>query len=121
MLYAGELLGIAAMAAAKTSIVVLSDRVAPRKPLQYYTMLGLIAVWTVFAIFGTAFQCSLPRPWIVAPSTCPRHADLQYAIIVFNIVSDALLAVWIWPTLWRLLMDTSRRLTVITLFGSRLV
>ncbi|ORY19758.1 hypothetical protein BCR34DRAFT_551640 [Clohesyomyces aquaticus] len=119
--YAGELTGITAMAWAKASVVLLSDRVAPRKPLPFYLMLGLIGAWTVFSIFATAFQCPLPHPWVYVPSKCPSHGNLQYPIITLNILTDALLATWILPTLWKLLMDLERRVTVIVLFGSRFI
>ncbi|KAF2192734.1 hypothetical protein K469DRAFT_654560 [Zopfia rhizophila CBS 207.26] len=121
MMYGGQLTGIAAMALAKTSVVFLSDRVAPQEPRPYYIMLGLVAIWTILSIFATAFQCSLPHPWVYVPSKCPSHGNLQYPIIVLNIVTDALLATWILPTVWGLIMETGKRVTVIVLFGSRLV
>ncbi|KAF2467216.1 uncharacterized protein BDR25DRAFT_305654 [Lindgomyces ingoldianus] len=121
MMYAAEMMGIAAMAWAKTSVVLLSDRVAPRPPVPFYLMLGLIAVWTIFSIFATAFQCSLPHPWVYVPSECPSRGSLQYPIIILNIITDAILATWILPTLWKLLMDVERRITVIVLFGSRFI
>lgn len=114
-------MGIAAMASAKTSVVLLSDRVAPRETRPYWLMLGSVAAWTVFATFATAFQCSVPRPWVFHPSLCPSHGNLQYPIIIFNVITDAILATWILPTLRKLLMDTDKRATVMVLFGSRLL
>lgn len=120
-MYVAELLGIAAQASAKVSVVLLSDRVAPRESRSYFFMLGLVAMWTVFAFFATAFQCPLPEPWVFNPSACPTHGNLYYPIIIFNIVTDALLAAWILPTLWSLLLETNKRLTVVVLFGSRII
>jgi hypothetical protein len=121
MMYIAELTGIVAMFFAKTSIVLLSHRVAPREPRPYFFMLGLIALWAVFSIFGIAFQCGLPHPWVYVPSQCSTRGNLLYPIIIFNIITDALLATWILPTLSRLLMDTGKRMTVIILFGARLM
>ena len=121
MMYAAELTGIVAMFFAKTSVVLLSHRVAPREPRPYFFMLGLIASWAIFSIFGITFQCGLPHPWVYVPSQCPARGNLLYPIIIFNILTDALLATWILPTLSRLLMDTGKRMTVIILFGARLV
>lgn len=120
-MYAGELLAIAAMASAKTSVVLLSDRVAPQETRSYNIMLGLVAFWSTFSIFGIAFQCGLPEPWVYIPDDCPTKGYLYYPVIILNILTDAVLAVWILPTLWKLLMDTGKRVTVMVLFGLRLV
>ncbi|KAF2867083.1 hypothetical protein BDV95DRAFT_610967 [Massariosphaeria phaeospora] len=121
MLYAAELTGVFAMASAKTSVVLLSDRVAPREARSYYLMLGMVAVWTIFSTFALAFQCSLPDPWTFTRENCPSRGNLYYPIIIFNIITDALLATWILPTLRKLLMPTNKRVTVMLLFGARLV
>lgn len=121
MMYAAELSGIFAMFSAKTSIVLLSHRVAPREPRPYFFMLGLVAFWAVFSILGIAFQCGLPHPWVYVPSQCPSRGNLLYPIILLNFLTDALLATWILPTLSRLLMDTGKRMTVMVLFSARLV
>lgn len=120
-MYAGELLSIAAMASAKTSAVLLSDRVAPRDSHPYYGMLGLIAFWGAFSFLAIALQCGIPDPWAFAPDRCPSKGALYYPIISLNIVTDGLLALWILPTVWKLLMNHRDRITVIALFGSRLM
>jgi hypothetical protein len=120
-MYAAELTGILAMVSAKSSIVLLSHRVAPREPRPFFFMLGLVTSWGIFSVFGVAFQCGLPRPWVYVPSQCPSRGNLLYPIIIFNIITDALLATWILPTLSRLLMDTGKRMTVMILFSARLV
>lgn len=120
-MYAGELLSVVAMASAKMSVLVLSDRVAPRKERFYNGMRALILFWTTFSIFAIAFQCGLPKPWVYDPDDCPTKGYVYYPIIILNIVTDGILATWILPTLWNLLMDTGKRMTVMLLFGSRLV
>ncbi|KAF2731045.1 hypothetical protein EJ04DRAFT_21873 [Polyplosphaeria fusca] len=120
-LYSAELIGVAAMTAAKASVVFLSDRVAPRSPRPYYLMLVLVGVWSVFSTFAIAFQCGLPSPWVTAPPICPSAAALSYPIVILNLLTDFLLATWILPTLWKLLMETDKRVTVMVLFGSRLI
>lgn len=120
-LYAAELMGIAAMTAAKISVVLLSDRVAPQKPRPFYTMIIVVSIWAIFSIFADAFQCGLPDPWRYIPSECSRGANVMYPIIIGNILTDILVTVWILPTLWRLLMEVSKRVKVMALFGSRLI
>ncbi|KAF2709736.1 hypothetical protein K504DRAFT_347471, partial [Pleomassaria siparia CBS 279.74] len=121
MMWVAELTGIVAMTFAKTSITLLSHRVSPRKPYQYYSMLGIVAIWSMLSLFGIGFQCGVPHPWVYVPSNCPGRRVLLYPIIVLNILTDALLALWIVPTLIRLLMDTGKRVTVVILFGARLL
>ena len=118
-MYAGQLLSIVAMAFAKLSVVLLSDRVAPRETHARKAMLALVGFWALFAILAIAFQCGLPEPWVFAPQHCTTKGALYYPIIILNILTDTLLTVWILPTVWKLLMDTSTRITVMCLFGSR--
>jgi hypothetical protein len=84
-------------------------------------MLASVTAWLIFAFFATAFQCPLPQPWDVEPSRCPSHYKLQYPIIGFNVFTDALLAMWILPTLSMLLMDSGKRGSVLFLFGARIL
>ena len=121
MTYTASLMGITAMAAAKASVVLLSDRVAPSSPRQRYTILALISLWFVSSIFAQAFQCPTPQPWVYIPKRCDSRPGLLYTIIVTNIVTDVLVASWILPTLWKLLMNMERRVKVIFLFSTRLV
>jgi hypothetical protein len=121
MLYIASLMGIVAMASAKASVVLLSDRVVPGTPRQRYSILAIIFLWTVFAIFATAFQCVTPQTWVYVPSECSTRGGLVYSTIIGNILSDALVATYILPTLWKLLMNMEKRIKVIFLFGSRLM
>lgn len=121
MIFTGQYLGIAAMACAKTSAVLLSDGIVPQEPRRYYVMLSIIGTWALFSVLAVSFQCQLPRPWVFVPSKCSTHGDLQYPIIIGNLLTDALLAVWIIPTIWKLLMDLRKRVIVIVLFGTRLI
>jgi hypothetical protein len=109
------------MTAAKASVVFLSDRVAPRTRGPYVAMLSLVAIWSVYSFFAIAFRCALPRPWTLEPSECPSSGPLQYPVVILNLITDFMLATWILPTLWKLLMDTDKRVTVMALFGSRLL
>ena len=121
MMFTGQYLGIAAMACAKTSAVLLSDGIVPQEPRRYYTMLSIIGTWALFSVLAVSFQCQLPHPWVFVPSKCSTHGDLQYPIIIGNLLTDALLAIWILPTIWKLLMSLAKRLIVMVLFGARLM
>ena len=120
-MFTGQYLGIVAMACAKTSTVLFSHGIVPHESRRYYAMLSIIGTWVLFSILAVSFQCQLPRPWVFVPSKCSTHGDLQYPIIIGNLLTDALLAIWILPTIWKLLMDLGKRVIVMVLFGARLM
>ncbi|KAF2659216.1 hypothetical protein K491DRAFT_689340 [Lophiostoma macrostomum CBS 122681] len=118
--YAAELMSVAAIGTAKANVIMLCDRIATARARSYYIVLAVVTAWFVFALLATAFQCPLPQPWNVYPSRCPSHYRIQYPIIGLNVLTDALLAMWILPTLSMLLMDSSKRGSVLFLFGARI-
>jgi hypothetical protein len=120
-MYAIQFLGLAAMAFAKTSVAILSRRVLARPHLFSSAILSVIAGWVLFSCFVVAFPCHLPRPWIYIPSQCSTLSKLLYPVIVFNIVTDALLAFWLIPFVSRLNIPLKKRLSVCCLFGVRLM
>ncbi|OCK78965.1 hypothetical protein K432DRAFT_355802 [Lepidopterella palustris CBS 459.81] len=121
VMFTGQYLGVAAMASAKAAVLLLSDRIAPQEPRNYYTVLLIIGIWALFSVLSVSFQCQLPDPWVYIPSKCSTHGNLQYPIIIGNQLTDALLATWILPTIWKLLMDKDKRIAVMVLFGTRII
>lgn len=121
--YAINFLAITAMAFAKVSILLLFRRIMSqsRAVQAFVTIATLIGIYFVFSIFATAFQCGASHAWVVQPATCPTHGDMKYGIIGLNMLTDIMLAVWILPSLWKLQMNLQNRLTVISLFGARLI
>lgn len=121
--YIDQFLAITAMTLAKTSLVLLFRRIMSKGHVTnlYLTLTLLVLVYFIFGIFATAFQCRLPDPWTMDLARCPTHGRLLYAIIALNIVTDAVLAVWILPSVWRLNMDRNSRKVVVTLFASRVM
>ncbi len=76
--YASTLLYILTIALAKASTLLLISRLATAK-LHLRTvqaLSGVVISWTIAAIFGSAFQCEMPRPWHFLSTSC------------FNIVCD---------------------------------
>ena len=109
------------MAAAKMSFVMLYKRIAPSSRHSYYGLLMAVSFFTVFGLFTSAFQCPLPHPWVFEPAHCSSHGPLQYLLIVLNIVTDAMLAVGFLPTIWTLNMAKATKISVMVLFGSRIM
>lgn len=119
--YIAQLLAVAAQGLAKVTFVSVIARVDKRRPTQQicYSILVLSLAWTLFALFTIAFQCGLPHPWVFSRKRCTAGGNLYYPVIVLNILTDAFLALFFLPVIWRLRMDKSERWKVIVLFGSR--
>jgi hypothetical protein len=110
------------MACAKLSVTWLLNRVfAFEARRSLLTMAALIVAWMLFSLFAIAFQCHLPTPWVFIPSQCPTHGYLQYVVIIFNILTDIPLALWILPSMSPLDMKREDRTTAAMLFGFRII
>ena len=62
----------------------------------------------------------MPDPWTYTPQRCVGSGALWYPIVVVNLLTDAILAFFFAPVLWKLKMDRSQRLTITSLFSIRL-
>jgi len=81
----------------------------------------MVAVYTLLSLFLIAFQCQLPQPWILSPKNCSTHGNVYYPITIFNILSDTVLAFWIFPLIQGVQMKAHTKSIVFWLFGSRLL
>jgi hypothetical protein len=105
------------MGCAKFSSAFLLERVSPQSPRKKLVLYGLITLWIVYSLLAIAFRCGLPTPWIYDHGC--SHGGPLCSVIAFNMATDIMLAVWIFPTLRTLNMDRGRRIAVGALFGSR--
>jgi hypothetical protein len=120
LMYAAQFLEIAACLFAKASVILLSERVIPQSFRANFGISLVVVIWGIFSIFAVAFQCPLPSPWNLTPSECPTQGKLLYPIIIFNALTDTVLAVWVVPKVWRLNMSRKFRVVVCALFATRL-
>jgi hypothetical protein len=118
------MLAIIVMAAAKISVVHLMMRLSQRRSRIHtacHIASGVVALWTVLSILSLALQCSMPDPWVYLPQKCVGSGALWYPVVILNLLTDAALAFLFTPTLWRLKMSLTQRLTITSLFGLRIV
>jgi hypothetical protein len=120
--YSSQILGIFAMTFSKASIALLIKRLSVYHSnfLQSTMPIAGVGIWAVFSLFASILQCNLPNPWFGALESCPAREGLWSAILILNIVSDAILAVYIIPGVSKLNMPKPVRLTVVGLFACRL-
>ena len=121
LIYTAQLLSIASMAFSKISVVMLLKRITQILSNSYKIGLGMVVIWGIFSFLAMAFQCQLPKPWTFVPSQCNTHGHLQYPVIILNMLTDGVLGLGMLPTIWKLKLGRSIRVTVIILFGIRLL
>lgn len=122
--YSSQLFTILALAASRHSVVALIQRLTPiLSPAHRYIRLfhAVIAAWTIFAIFGVAFQCGFPAPWIYSPSRCSGEGAVWYPIAITGLLLDIILAFGYLPIVKDVQMDSKKRMTTTGLFLSRLM
>jgi len=119
--YGAQILLIATMAAAKTSLALLLHSLMGEgySLLASQSLLGIIIAWGITAIFATAFACSLPDPWDIK-GHCVNLGALHNAIEALNILTDVLLILLPCFVFWKV-QEQMRRYRVATLFGLRLI
>ncbi|EPE25322.1 hypothetical protein GLAREA_01234 [Glarea lozoyensis ATCC 20868] len=121
LVYTSHLLAILSMTFSKISVVMLLKRIAQSVSSRFNFCLIIVTIWGTFSFFAIAFQCQLPNPWMYVPSKCNTKGYLQYPVIGLNILTDILLGTAILPTIWKLNVARATRVTVMVLFGLRLV
>ncbi|KAI2707941.1 hypothetical protein CBS147333_4523 [Penicillium roqueforti] len=92
-LFAGSLLYLLSLMFSKLSLVVFIRSLTPSAKDKWLArgVEAIVYVWAVVAIFGTAFQCSLPRAWDFQNGQCINLLTWRYFIAISNIVTDLLI------------------------------
>lgn len=70
--YAADLLYVLTIALGKGSTLLLLHRLTVLTPhkIAVRTIAAITVAWTFAAVFGAAFQCHLPSPWVVEGNRC---------------------------------------------------
>ncbi|KAF2747795.1 hypothetical protein M011DRAFT_458211 [Sporormia fimetaria CBS 119925] len=118
--YASQILALLSMYCSKASVIFLFHRIIPAPgPRGLKVLAPFIATCGVVSICLVAFQCQLPKPWILEPFSCSTRGRVHYVNTGLNIVTDTLLAVWLVPTIRGLQTTKSRKLIVSVLLLAR--
>lgn len=118
-----QISGVITLTLAKLSLVVLFHRITPKQmgPQTIRWLMPMVAFYTLLSLFLIAFQCQLPQPWILSLKNCSTHGNVYYPITISNMLTDAVLAIWMFPIIWGLQMKVHTKSVVFWLFGSRLL
>jgi hypothetical protein len=105
---------------AKLASAFLIHRVVPQTLISRVSLYTMVVIWAVFTCFCVAFRCGKVAEWAAQPDHCHNSGPL-IASIALNMVTDLVLATWLFPALFALATDLETRLTAMALFGSRAV
>ncbi|PLB48980.1 integral membrane protein [Aspergillus steynii IBT 23096] len=131
--YAAQLIQITILSLSKVSTTLLVWRLTPNNQLRRACAItiGLTTAWTLFALFGIAFQCQMPHPWLYSPERCAGQGVLVYPISVFHILLEIIIIVlpffmmrdvqMAWQKSFKILCSFSARLIIVCLAISQLV
>lgn len=88
--FAAHILLVIVMSLSKISTIWLVWTLTPSKKLRRSCTIiaGIVAGWSIFAVFGIAFQCELPDPWLYSPGRCAGEVSTnQDKSILVNLES----------------------------------
>ncbi|KAK5124841.1 hypothetical protein LTR08_005518 [Meristemomyces frigidus] len=120
-----QLLSQLSLASAKASATILIIAIEPKGSMliSLYSVLAIVALWAVAAVFAVALQCK-PMRWVMGPSTsdtCIDQFGAQIGIRLVDIAIDVALALLPAVMVSGVQMPLHKRLVVSFMFGFRLV
>lgn len=77
--YAAHILRIVILSLSKMSTILLIWRLTPSKSLRRICAgtAGVVMGWSIFAVFGIAFQCEMSGPWLYSPERCAGEVSID--------------------------------------------
>ncbi|KAK7447854.1 hypothetical protein Landi51_06658 [Colletotrichum acutatum] len=124
LFYASSILAIAIAASTKFSLCLLIHSINNhgRLNLANKVLFGTIVAWGISGIFTTAFQCSLPQPWLaIADEKCPVREGIFLYNGVMDIFTDVCLCLLPVAMMWKVQTTLKRKMMVIALFTTRIM
>jgi hypothetical protein len=129
------------LACAKFSVTQLIEAIQSQRKvfLAARAVAAIIALWTITSVFGLAFQCHLPGPWLIHPKRCvslvcshQTRSATEYQLTrsqrglysyvgIMNILTDTALVVLPIPMMWKIQISWQNKAFVIGLFAIRLM
>ncbi|KAI9042716.1 uncharacterized protein KD926_005044 [Aspergillus affinis] len=119
--YAAQLIQIIILSLSKISTTLLVWKLTPNNYLRRACtiIIGLTIAWTIFALFGIAFQCEIPRPWLYNPDRCAGEGVIVYPISVFHILLEIIIIIIPFFMMRDVQMAWQKRLKILCSFSSR--
>lgn len=120
--YAAHILLILVLSLSKMSTLLLVWKLTPDKILRRICVIaaGIVVGWLIFAVFGIAFHCSLPDPWLYSPERCTGKGAIFYPIAIFNIITEIIIVVLPFIMMRNVQLALHKRVKILCSFFSRI-
>lgn len=76
--FAAHILLVIVLSFSKMSTILLVWKLTPSNSLRRSCIItaGIVVGWAIFAVFGIAFQCEMPDPWLYSPKRCAGQVSI---------------------------------------------
>ncbi|KIX95787.1 uncharacterized protein Z520_08495 [Fonsecaea multimorphosa CBS 102226] len=121
--YAWNILYTTSLSFGKISTLSLLLALSPNKSYRIpMWATGLLTIaWTVTSIIASAFQCSLPHPYLITTNKCFSQVGFWDAVAVIDILIDvALMAMPVW-LVYNLQLPIKKKIAVCFAFSFRIL
>jgi len=121
--YTWNILYILGICLAKLSTLSLLLALAPNKSYRVPMLVigGVLAAWAIASIFSSAFQCSLPHPYLINTGTCFHQTRFWASFGVINIIADAALMILPVYLVYNLQLSVKKKTAVCFAFSFRVL
>jgi hypothetical protein len=123
-MYTSRIFGILVHATTKVSLGLLIRQIDRQGGLNLANMIlgGVVIAWAISGVLTTAFQCSLPQPWLAeSRQQCPNQGPIFIYNRIMIISTDLALCILPVAMMWGVQTSIRRKTIVMALFGTRLI
>ncbi|PYH32046.1 uncharacterized protein BO87DRAFT_461082 [Aspergillus neoniger CBS 115656] len=122
-LYAAQLLHVIVLSLSEFSTTLLVWKLTPHRGIRQTCRItvGLVAAWTIFAVFGIAFQCEMPDPWLYSSSHCAGKGSILYPISIIHIITELVIVVIPFFMMRNVQLTLTTRVKILAAFSARII
>ncbi|OJJ66113.1 hypothetical protein ASPBRDRAFT_189152 [Aspergillus brasiliensis CBS 101740] len=122
-LYAAQLLHVVILSLSELSTTLLVWKLTPHRGIRQTCRItvGLVAAWTIFAVFGIAFQCEMPDPWLYSASRCAGQGATLYPISIIHIITELIIVIIPFFMMRNVQLTLTTRVKILAAFSARII
>ncbi|GLA43951.1 hypothetical protein AnigIFM63309_002048 [Aspergillus niger] len=121
-LYAAQLLHVVVLSLSEISTTLLVWKLTPHRGIRQACRItvGVVAAWTIFSIFGIAFQCQMPNPWLYTASRCAGQGSILYPISIIHIITELVIVIIPFFMMRNVQLTLTTRVKILAAFSARM-
>ncbi|RDK38695.1 hypothetical protein M752DRAFT_257027 [Aspergillus phoenicis ATCC 13157] len=122
-LYAAQLLHVVVLSLSEISTTLLVWKLTPHRGIRQTCRItvGVVAAWTIFSIFGIAFQCQMPNSWLYTASRCAGQGSILYPISIIHIITELVIVVIPFFMMRNVQLTLTTRVKILAAFSARII